>query len=49
MHQLEVIEVGDDGDEVVAFFVLFGAPVDLVKPVYDCLEKMGSYLEWDTM
>lgn len=49
MHHLEVIEVGDDGDEVVTLFVLAGALVDLVKPMHNCLKEMGSYLEWDTM
>ena len=47
VHHLEVVEVADDGDQVVALLVFSWVLVNLVKLPHDRLQKMCSHLEND--
>lgn len=45
LHHVEVVQVGDDGEQVVALLPLTAAPVDLVKAPHHGLQKVGADLD----
>lgn len=47
VHHLEVEEVSDDGDQVVALFSFPSLLVRLVKLSHDCFQKSSSNLQID--